>query len=138
MIKVEENYATEFIIFLCCGDIDHTRNGSEVEPLDGHISTAKKGIKILWRNSLPLLSQINITKPVNYPLANVGGDTFQPTLDGKSKCCLLVAKFFSASFYVFEMFDFWKADEKTISVTYRFAHFPFVVSFMRAIIQKLS
>ena len=55
MIKVEENYTTESI-FLCCGDIDHTRKRSKVEPSDGHISTTKKDNKILWRNSLPLLS----------------------------------------------------------------------------------
>ena len=30
--------------------------------------------------------------------------------------------------------DFWKADEKTISVIHRFAYFPFVVSFMCTII----
>ena len=59
--------------FFCCGDIDHTRKHSKVEP---HISTTKKDNEILRRNSLPLLSQINITKPINYPLANVGGDTF--------------------------------------------------------------
>ena len=38
------------------GNIDHTRKHSEVEPSDGHISTTKKDNKILWRNSLPLLS----------------------------------------------------------------------------------
>ena len=32
------------------------------------------------------------------------------------------------------VFDFWKADEKTISVIYRFAYFPSVVSFMCTII----
>ena len=37
MIKMEENYATEFIIFLCCGDIYHTRKRSKIEPSDGHI-----------------------------------------------------------------------------------------------------
>ena len=52
-------------------------------------------------------------------------------LDGKSECCLLVANFFSASFYVFVLHvDFWKAHEKTISVICRFSYFPFVVSFM--------
>ena len=71
-----------------------TRKHSKVEPSDGHISTTKKDNKILRRNSLPLLSYINITKPIHYPLANVGGDTFWPTLDAKSKCCLLVDKFF--------------------------------------------
>ena len=30
--------------------------------------------------------------------------------------------------------DFWKADEKTISVIYRFAYFPFVVSFTCTIV----
>ena len=45
-------------------------------PSDGHISTTKKDNKILWHHSLPLLSQINITKPIHYLLANVGGDTF--------------------------------------------------------------
>ena len=39
MIKVEENYATEFYY---CGDIDHTRKYSKVEPSDGHIFTTKK------------------------------------------------------------------------------------------------
>ena len=34
------------IIFLCCGDIDHTRKHSKVEPSDGHISTTKKDNKI--------------------------------------------------------------------------------------------
>ena len=76
MIKVEENCAPEFIVFLCCGDIDHTRKHSKVEPSDGHISSTKKDNTILWRNSLPLLSYINITKAIHYPLANVGGDTF--------------------------------------------------------------
>ena len=38
-----------------------------------NISITKKDNKILWRSSLPLLSQINITKPIHYPL---GGDTF--------------------------------------------------------------
>ena len=56
--------------------IHHTRKPSKVEPSDGHISATKKDNKILWRNSLLLLSQINITKPIHYPLANVGGDTF--------------------------------------------------------------
>ena len=65
-----------FIIFLCCGDIDHTRKRSKVEPSDGHISTTKKDNKILSRDSLPLLSKINITKPIYYPLASAGGDTF--------------------------------------------------------------
>ena len=97
-----------FIIFLCCGDIDHTRKRSKVEPSDGHISTTKKDNTILWHSSLPLFSEINITTPIHYPLANVGGDTFYPTLDRKSKCCLLVAKFFSASFYVFEISIFGK------------------------------
>ena len=45
-----------FIIFLCSGDIDHTRKHSKVEPSDGHVSTTKKDNKIMWRNSLPLLS----------------------------------------------------------------------------------
>ena len=48
--------AHNFIIFLCCGDIDHTRKRSKVRPSDGHISTTKKDSKILWHNSLPLLS----------------------------------------------------------------------------------
>ena len=33
---------------------------------------------------------------------------------------------------------FLEADEKTISVIYRFAYFPFAVSFMCTIIKKLS
>ena len=45
-----------FIIFLCCGDIDYTRKHSKVRPSDGHISTTKKDNKILLLNSLPLLS----------------------------------------------------------------------------------
>ena len=43
MIKVEENYVTEFFYLSLFGDIDHKRKRSEVEPSDGH-------------NSLPLLS----------------------------------------------------------------------------------
>ena len=39
MIKVEENYGIEFLCLFCCGDIDHTRKHSKVEPSDGHIST---------------------------------------------------------------------------------------------------
>ena len=31
---------------------------------------------ILWHNSVPLLSWINISKPIHYPSANVRGDTF--------------------------------------------------------------
>ena len=42
-----------FITFLCCGDIDHTRKCSKVGPSDSHISTTKKDNKILRRNSLP-------------------------------------------------------------------------------------
>ena len=34
-----------FIIFLCCGDIDHIRKRTKGEPSDGHISTTKKIIK---------------------------------------------------------------------------------------------
>ena len=49
---------------------------SKVRPSDGHISTTKEDNKILWRNSLPLLLWINITKPIHYSLANVGEDTF--------------------------------------------------------------
>ena len=45
-----------FIIFLCCENIDHKRKHSKVSPSDGHISTTKKDNKILRRNSLPLLS----------------------------------------------------------------------------------
>ena len=56
--------------------IDHTKKRSKVQPSNGHISTTKKDNTTPWRNSIPLLSQINITKPIHYPLANVGGDTF--------------------------------------------------------------
>ena len=35
MIKVEEITPQNFIVFLCCGDIDHTKKRSKVEPLDG-------------------------------------------------------------------------------------------------------
>ena len=55
-------------------------------------------------------------------------------LDGKLKCCLLMAKFFVSFILCLGNVDFWKADEKTISVIYRFAYSPFVVSFMCIII----
>ena len=45
-----------FITFLCSGDTEYTRKRSKVEPSDGHIFTTKKDNKILWSNSLPLLS----------------------------------------------------------------------------------
>ena len=38
------------------GGINHTRKCTKVENSDGHISTTKKDNKILWLNSLPLLS----------------------------------------------------------------------------------
>ena len=44
--------AQNFIIFLCCGDIDHTGKCSKVKPSDGHISTTMKVDKILWPSML--------------------------------------------------------------------------------------
>ena len=35
-----------FITFLCCGDIDHTRKPHKAGPSDGDISTTKKDNKI--------------------------------------------------------------------------------------------
>ena len=38
------------------GVVEYTRKRSKVEPLDGHISTTKKDNKLLWLNSVSLLS----------------------------------------------------------------------------------
>ena len=69
-----------FIIFLCCVDIDQTKKDSKVETSDSHIFKTKKDNKILWHNSLPLLAQINIARPIHYSSTNVVGGTFNQRL----------------------------------------------------------
>ena len=69
-----------FIIFLCCVDIDQAKKDSKVETSDGHIFITKKDNKILWHNSLPLLSHINIARLIHYSSTNVVEGTFNQRL----------------------------------------------------------
>ena len=64
MIKVEENYATEFY-YLSFVEILGTKKHRKVEKSDGHVSTTKKYNKILWRNYLPLNFIIDQQKQTN-------------------------------------------------------------------------
>ena len=76
MIKVEANYATDFYYLSLLQRYDHLKSNLAMLPCMVNICTTKKDNKILFNNCLPLLSQINITKPILYLFAVVGGHTF--------------------------------------------------------------
>ena len=112
MINVEENYATEFYYLSLMWRYDHLK------------------VQLCYIDQHNQINSLSISKcRRRYILTNPWRKTKMLSSSGQI--------FFSFILCLWHA-DFWKADEKTILVIYRFAYSPFAVYFICTMIWKLS